>query len=277
MKKLIVLLGLSFVFSMSCFAEVPVIGPRTFYNIPPKNKREEQWQSGQGKIYKEKVKPFIAQSEPPDPGPVYIGPRIFSDEIEERHPAPVPTPLSPPPIHSGFVSILTPASFDDIMVSSTKGGLGSKAKYPHLLKGQREGEYVPQLGYTWVNIQDPKDKRVYWHPNLIYRELHLQTTNKPGVFEPEEGYEWNGRQEDLQVLSVGEVAAAVAIVVSVQQLTDRFSKDFDKFLPSKGPMDRQDSRSHEGSGGKSDSRGHSSWGAGTGGGRSTGPSAQDRL
>lgn len=147
---------------------------------------------------------------------------------------------------------------------------GDKSPYPHVVMGAIEG-YTPALGYIWATT-DPNDVEVIWKPRMRYPELHIVTTTEEGVFVPELGYRWKNTKQ-RNALSLGEVAAGLAVIATIHELSGKFGRDFDRWLPEKGPS--TDSKGRESIDHNTGGGGGGSFG-GTGGGRSTGPGAQDR-
>lgn len=133
--------------------------------------------------------------------------------------------------------------------------------------------YRPRLGYQWVT-NDMADARVVWVPNTIYPDLHLVTTDREGIFVPEDGYSWQVDTAQYQ-LSLADVAAGFTIFLAAQKLSEKFGNDFDRLIPTRGPNSAKQT-GRDGASPTGKDKGHSG-GAGTGGGRSTGPGAQDRF
>lgn len=148
-----------------------------------------------------------------------------------------------------------------------------------------QGGLVPDFGYSWsdhpygIFVKDPKEKdvnlKVVWRPGMVFEEIHIMTGRKPGTFQPEPGYHWD--DEAKPVISLAEVGAAIALFAATQKLVEKADKEFGYLMPSKDPVFSSSSKEGANSSDKATAEKPSSWGGGTGGGRSTGRNAQDRL
>jgi hypothetical protein len=64
------------------------------------------------------------------------------------------------------------------------------ATVAHVLASSIEGEWTPQVGYLWVNRSDLRDLRVEWQSGQADKTRNLVASATEGQWEPAPGYEW---------------------------------------------------------------------------------------
>ena len=64
-------------------------------------------------------------------------------------------------------------------------------RHPHVVAGDREGEWAPAPGYRWIDPDDSDDFRVVWAPGKTHsRHPHVVAGDREGEWAAAPGYRW---------------------------------------------------------------------------------------